>query len=87
MQADQLALSSLQARVAPDSPALSPKLAEVEVVVAAGPPEIVVSGAVVSGGGAGASTVQVCVAGEASVLPAASVARAEKVWEPRVRPE
>jgi hypothetical protein len=39
----------------------------------------------VSGGGVDEDTVQLRVAGEASVLPAASVAFTAKVWEPTAR--
>ncbi len=45
-----------------------------------------VSGGVVSGGAEG-SMVQLRVAGVGSTLPAASVARTEKVWAPVLRPE
>jgi len=60
------------------------KLAAVEVVVPDGPELIVVCGAVVSAGGGGvvACTVQVRVAGEASVLFAPALAFTEKVCEP-----
>jgi hypothetical protein len=64
------------------------KFAVVEVVVAAGPELIVVSGAFVSAGGGGGvddDTVQLSVAGEVSVLPAASVAFTAKVCEPTAR--
>jgi uncharacterized membrane protein YgcG len=44
-------------------------------------------GGVVSGGGGGGLTVQLRVAGEASVLPAASVARTENWWSPVAKPE
>jgi hypothetical protein len=59
------------------------KLAELDVDVPDGPPVIVVFGAVVSGGGT--STVQVRLAGDPSVLPAASVARTENVCDPFAR--
>jgi hypothetical protein len=72
-------LSSLHWNVEPDSVAVNENDAEVEVVEAAGWAVIVVSGAVVS---AGAPIVQVTVAGEASTLPAASVARTVNVCEP-----
>ena len=39
------------------------------------------------GGAGAASTVQLRVAGVGSTLPAASVARTEKVWAPVLRPE
>ena len=51
----------------------------------AGADVTVVVGAVVSAGG-WATTVQVAVAGLASVLPAASRARTETVWLPTARP-
>jgi hypothetical protein len=100
-------LSSLQAKVEPSSLAPKEKLAAVAVVLASGPAEMAVSGAVVSAGGvgsgsgsdtgagagsgsgvgagsgvgtgagSGAVTVQLSVAGVASVFPAASVARTE----------
>ena len=57
------------------------KLAALEVTVPVGPEEIVVSGGVVSW------TVQVRLAGVASTLPAASMARTRKVWLPAARPE
>ena len=50
-----------------------------------GPESMVVSGGVVSCGGGAVLTVQVRLAGEASVLPAGSVALTEKVWEPSDR--
>jgi hypothetical protein len=71
--------------VEPLSDEEKPKVAESLVDVPDGPELIVVSGAVVSGGGT--STVQVRLAGEASVLPAASVARTSNVCEPFARPE
>ncbi len=51
------------------------------LVVPVGPDVIVVSGAVVSGGGA-VSTVKTRVAGDASVLPATSVARTDTECAP-----
>src|SRR5687768_5838629 len=54
------------------------KVADVRAVVAAGPSLIVVSGA--------RSTVQAWVAGLASVLPAASVVRTDRVCPPAERP-
>jgi hypothetical protein len=74
--------SSEHWKLEPLSLELKSKLALVEVVVPDGPEEIVVSGAVLSTGGAGAATVQLRLAGEVSVLPAASVARTAKVWDP-----
>jgi len=50
--------------------------------VTGGPESIVVFGADVSAGGVDEVTVQLRVAGEASVLPAASVAFTAKVWGP-----
>jgi hypothetical protein len=78
--------SSLHWKVEPLSVALKPRLALVEVVVAGGLEVIVVLGAVVSPGGTTASTVQLRVAGVASVLPAVSVALTEKVCEPTASP-
>jgi hypothetical protein len=75
--------SSRHWKVEPPSVAVNVKLAELDVTVPEGPSEIVVSGAVVSGGGT--STVQVRVAGVASVLPAASVARTSNVCDPFAR--
>jgi hypothetical protein len=74
--------SSLHSKVDPDSLDVNANEALVEVVGFAGPEPIVVSGGVVS---AGALIVQVRVAGEASVLAAASVARTLKVCEPVAR--
>jgi hypothetical protein len=71
--------------VEPVSLDVNEKLAELLVDVPDGPAVIVVFGAVVSGGGT--STVQVRLAGEASVLPAASVARTSNVCDPFARPE
>ena len=64
---------------------MNEKLADDDVTVPDGPEPIVVSGGVVSGGGT--FTVQVREAGEASVLPAPSVARTSNVCEPFARPE
>jgi hypothetical protein len=83
----QLPLSSLQAKLEPGSLEEKVKLAPVEAVLVAGPLAIEVCGAVVSSGGSGTLTVQLSVAGVASTLPAASVARAEKVCAPVARPE
>src|SRR3954471_9451804 len=71
--------------VEPDSVDANAKLADAELTVPLGPDEIDVSGAVVSTGVV--TTVHVRVAGEASVLPAPSVARTSNVWEPSARPE
>ena len=59
------------------------KLADPDALGFDGPDEIVVSGGVVS---AAAEIVQVCVAGEATTLPAASVARTSNVCDPAPRP-
>lgn len=56
-QAAQLAASSLHSKLEPDSLEEKAKLAEVEVVVAAGPLVIEVCGGVVSGGGGGGGSV------------------------------
>ena len=83
MHAFQLPLSRLHWNVEPASLELKANEALLVVIVPEGPPSSVVSGAVVSAGGAGVvSTVNERVAGVASVLPAASVARTEKVWAP-----
>ena len=68
----------------PASVAVNAIEALVEVPLA-GAVVIVVSGGVVSPD-AGSLTVQVAVAGEASTLPAVSVARTLKVCEPTARP-
>ena len=78
-------MSNRQANVEPVSDAVKVKLALPLVAVPEGPPLMVVSGAVVSGGGT--ATVHVRVAGDPSVLPAASVARTSKVCEPFASPE
>ena len=64
---------------------MNEKLAEAEPTVPDGPAEIVVSGGVRIRQD-GTLTVQVRVAGDASVLPAASVARTLNVWEPSASP-
>ncbi len=76
---------------------MNEKLAAVTVVALAGLAVIEVSGAVASGGGGGGFsgldggdcdfTVQVKLAGEASVLLEPSVARTENWWEPTPSPE
>ena len=81
--ASQPALSRLYSKVAPATVALSVNDAEVELVSDAGPPEIVVSGAI---GGGGAVSVQVNDAGVASTFPAASMARVRNVCEPFASP-
>src|SRR3954451_25429571 len=70
--------------VEPDSVEANAKLAELVVPVPLGPEVIDVSGAVVSAGVV--STVHVRVAGEASVLPAPSVARTSNLCDPSARP-
>ena len=67
------------------SEAWNVKVAVVEVPFA-GPLSIVVSGGVVSPGGVVVVTVHARVAAEASVLPAASVARTLNECEPTARP-
>ena len=73
--------SSEQPNVEPDSFEVNVKFAVVALPFAGSGEPRVVSGAVVSGGG-GAVTLHVWLAGEPSVLPAASVARTAKVWLP-----
>jgi len=80
-------VSILQAKVDPDSLELKVNEAMVAVVDPLGPEAIVVSGAVVSTGGGVEATVQLRVAGELSVFPAASVARTENWWSPVARLE
>ncbi len=77
-QAAKAAVSSWHSNVAASTP-VKVKSAVVLVVVASGRPVIDVSGGV-------ASSDQEKLAGLASVLPAASLARAWKVWEPSLRP-
>ena len=79
VQEAKAALSRLQAKVLPLSVAVKLKLALVLVVDACGAAVMVVSGGVVS-------MVQVKLAGDASILPAASVARTWKVWLPAANP-
>jgi hypothetical protein len=76
----QLPLSTRQANVEPDSLAVNANVGVASLVVPPGLELIVVFGAVVSAGVV--STVNVDVAGLASVLPAPSVARTENVWLP-----
>ena len=76
VHAAHAASSSLHSKLAPASE-LKEKSAEVEVVSAAGWEVMVVFGAVVS-------TLQLRVAA-VPVLPAASVARTWKVWDPSAR--
>ena len=66
------------------SVAVNAKVGELSLVVPVGPDVIVVSGGVVSGGGA-VLTVNERVAGEASVFPATSVARTETLCAPSLR--
>ena len=75
MQDSKLPASSLHSNVALGSSEENSNVASVWLVVPDGPESIVVSGAVVS-------IVQVWLAGLWSVLPAASVARTEKVCSP-----
>src|SRR5687768_13092674 len=76
--------SSEQENVEPCSSAVKANVAFVVFVSAAGAPEpSVVCGAVVSGG---VATVQLKLAGVASVLPSASLARTAKVCAPTARP-
>jgi hypothetical protein len=77
----QEAESSLHWKLEPLSLEEKPKFAVVDIVVPEGPATIEVLGGVVS---PSARTVQVRLAGEASVLPAASVALTAKVCEPIV---
>jgi hypothetical protein len=86
VQAAQGPESSEHWYVEPLSLELKAKSAPVEVVVPEGPEPIVVSGGVVSAGGVAACSVQLRVAGEGSVLPAASVAFTENEWEPTASP-
>ncbi len=86
VQAPKAAESSLHSKVEPGSVELNANDALVAVVVPVGPEVIVVSGAVVSGGGA-VSTVNERVAGEASVLPATSVARTDTECAPSASAE
>ncbi len=76
---------SEHSNVDPASSAEKVNVADVSVVVAAGPLSTVVSGGVVSGGGAGDSTVHEYSAGDRSRLPAASMARTSKVCAPTTR--
>lgn len=76
--------SRLQVNDAPDSVAEKLKDASVDVVVDGIGDDSTVSGAVVSGA---VTTVHVTAAGDASTLPAGSMARTEKVWAPSARPE
>ena len=84
VQALQAPASSWHSNDEPVSDEVNVKLADAVVTVPLGPPVIVVSGGVVSG--AATLTVHVRVAGEASVLPAASVARTLNVCEPFASP-
>ena len=72
--------SSLHSKVEPDSDEVKVNVAVLDERGAPGPLVIEVFGAVLS-------TVHVRVAGVASTLPAASLARTEKVCEPLARPE
>jgi hypothetical protein len=66
-------------KLEPPSVEVNEKLAPVALVGSLGC-------AVIDEFGAALSTVQVKDAGDASVLPAASIARTSKVWEPSPRP-
>ena len=79
LQAANAPPSSWHSNVEPPSLELKVKSGLPELLGSFGWAVIVVFGAVVS-------TVQVKLAGVASVLPAASVARTSKVWEPSLRP-
>ncbi len=79
MQDDQPPPSSWHSKVEPPSVEVNEKLGPVSFDGSLGCAVIVVSGAA-------ASTVQVKLAGVASVLPAASVARTSKVCDASVRP-
>ena len=78
-QDDQPPPSSWHSNVEPPSLAVKVKSGPAELLGSLGCAVIVVFGAVVS-------IVQVKLAGVGSVLPAASVARTSKVWEPSLRP-
>jgi len=84
-QALKAALSSLHSKVLPASEEEKVNVALLDFIVPEGPESIVVSGAVVSCGGGGTSTVKVLEAGMASVFPAASLALTEKVCDPLER--
>jgi len=77
VQAVYAAPSIRHSNVAPASGEEKPKEALFTAIVPDGPESMVVSGAVLS-------TVQVRLAGVASMLAAASVALTSKVWEPSV---
>ncbi len=79
MQAVQEPPSIRHSKVEPPSLAVKEKSAFAELLGSLGCAVIVVFGAAVS-------IVQVKLAGDASVLPAASVARTSKVWEPSASP-
>ena len=79
LQEDQPPPSSWHSKVEPPSLELKEKSAAAELLGSLGCAVIVVFGAAVS-------IVQVKLAGVASVLPAASVARTSKVCEPWLRP-
>ncbi len=80
MHGAKLPESSLHSKLEPPSLELKPKLGEALLVGPEGPELIVVFGAWVS-------TVNARLAGLASVLPAASLARTSKLWAPSARPE
>ena len=80
MQAAHEPPSSLHSKVEPDSVEVKANVAVLDETVPVGPLVIEVFGATLS-------TVHVRVAGVASTLPAASLARTENVCEPFARPE
>ena len=83
VHAFQAPLSTRHANVEPASVEVKANVAVASLVGSFGPEPMVVSGGVVSDG---ALIVHVYVAGEASVLPAASVARTLNVCEPVLSP-
>ena len=84
MQSAQAAESTRHSKTEFASVAVKANVGVLSLVVPVGPDVIVVSGAVVSAGGA-VPTVNERVAGEASVLPATSVARTATLWAPSLR--
>jgi hypothetical protein len=83
VQDAQAAESSWHSKLAPGSLAEKANDALVVAVEPLGPESMVVSGGVLSDAGV---IVHDCVAGDASVLPAGSVARTLKVCDPVARP-
>ena len=84
VQSAQAPASTRHSKTEFASVAVKANVGVLSFVVPVGPDVIVVSGAVVSAGGA-VPTVNERVAGEASVLPATSVARTETLWAPSLR--